>query len=161
MFTDPAWNGTCDDVIDSKGAGTGIPVSYSDKWPAYQFERDLISDYAAGVSPVAARVDMVIAYGDSHILQQDDGTNEKNGYATICCGPADQTLHGHFQASAQWNYPAGILEGGHNYRHAQQYQRLTVAQVGHTVTVTADAMDCTDGFGSSSPIRTLTKSFSV
>jgi hypothetical protein len=149
LMSDSAWNGT--------SPGPPIPVSFSDKWPSYIFERDLISDYAA-----TAGAQMFIVFGDSHGLQQDDGANEKNGFASICCGPFDQELHMHYQDSHQWNYPAGILEDGGPYRHAQQYHRLTIAQEpgSQVITVTADARDCSPVVdGTPLTVRTMTKTY--
>jgi phosphodiesterase/alkaline phosphatase D-like protein len=149
LLTDPSWNGT--------SPGPPIPASYSDKWPSYIFERDLISDYAA-----AAGAQMFIAFGDTHGLQQDDGTNEKNGFATICCGPWDQDLHMHYQDSYQFNYPDGIVEGGGPYRHGQQYQRLTITQQpgSREITLTAEARDCSAVVsGAPKTVATLTKTY--
>jgi phosphodiesterase/alkaline phosphatase D-like protein len=152
MFTDPGWNGT--------SPGPPIPFTYCDKWPSYIFERDLMSDYAASrIGP-----NMVIAYGDSHLLQQDDGTNEKNGFATMCCGPIHQNLHAHYQSTSQWNYPADIVEGAGKARNGMQYQRLTIAQApgSSTVTVTAEARDCTPGVsGTPLTVRTMTRTYTL
>ncbi|MGI8701852.1 MAG: alkaline phosphatase D family protein [Nocardioidaceae bacterium] len=151
IFSDCAWNGT--------SPGPPIPASYADKWPSYIYERDLISDYAA-----ARGAQLFIVFGDSHGLQQDDGTHEKNGFASICCGPLDQDLHMHYQDSYQWSYPADITEGGGPYRHAQQYQRLTISQQpgSSTVTVTAEARDCTRAVpGTPLTVRTLTKTYTL
>ena len=151
LFSDCAWNGV--------SPGPPIPVTFSDKWPSFSYERDLISDYAA-----AAGTQLFIAFGDSHGLQQDDGTNEKNGFASICCGPMDQELHMHYQDSYQWSYPDGIVDGGGPYRGAQQYQRLTITQeVGSsTVTVTAEARDCSPAVaGTPFTARTMTKSYDL
>ncbi len=99
LYSDCAWNGT--------SPGPPIPVSYSDKWPSYLYERDLISDYAA-----RAGAKMLILFGDSHGMQFDDGTHEKNGFASLGVGPLDSPLHMHCQDSYQGNYPQGIDEGG-------------------------------------------------
>ncbi|MGI8701857.1 MAG: alkaline phosphatase D family protein [Nocardioidaceae bacterium] len=151
IFSDCAWNGT--------SPGPPIPVSYSDKWPSYTYERDLVSDYAA-----SAGAQLFIVFGDSHGLQQDDGTHEKNGFASICCGPFDQELHMHYQDSYQWSYPDGILDEGAPYRVAQQYQRLTISQeVGSsTITLTAEARDCSPAVvGTPLTVATLTKTFTL
>jgi hypothetical protein len=147
IFSDCAWNGV--------SPGPPIPASFCDKWPSYIYERDLISDYAA-----AAGAQLFIAFGDSHGLQQDDGANEKNGFASICCGPFDNDLHMHYQDSYQWSYPDGILDEGGPYRQAQQYQRLTISQDPGSpdITVTADARDCSPVVdGTPLTVRTLTK----
>jgi len=147
VFSDCAWVGT--------SPGPPIPVSFSDKWPSYIFERDLISDYAARLG-----AKMFILFGDSHGLQFDDGTHEKNGFASICVGPLDSPLHMHFQDSYQWNYPAGIDEGGGPYRDAQHYVRLTIADNGaSTITVTADARDCSRETGGPRTVNTMVKTY--
>jgi phosphodiesterase/alkaline phosphatase D-like protein len=149
LYSDPAWNGV--------SPGPPIPVTYCDKWPSYIYERDLISDYAA-----AAGAQLFIVFGDSHGLQQDDGTNEKNGFASICCGPLDQELHMHYQDSNQFNYPSGILDEGGPYRHAQQYQRLTISQDEGSpqITVVAEARDCSPVVdGTPLTVATLTKTY--
>ncbi len=151
LYTDCAWNGT--------SPGPPIPNTYCDKWPSYIYERDLISDYAA-----AKGVHVFIVFGDSHGLQQDDGANEKNGFASICCGPLDQELHMHYQDSYQWSYPYNVPEHGGPYRHAQQYQRLTISQVpgSSTVTVTAEARDCSSAVkGTPFTVRTMTKKYKL
>lgn len=151
VFSDCAWNGT--------SPGPPIPLQFSDKWPSYIHERNLISDYAASKG-----ADLFIVFGDSHGLQQDDGTNEKNGFASICCGPFDQQLHLHYQDAHQWNYPAGLHEGGGPYRHAQQYQRLTISQErgSSKVTVTAEARDCSHRVpGAPMTVRTMTKTYQL
>lgn len=153
LWTDPAWNGKKADVIPLPPP---IPTSYADKWPSYQYERDLISDYAA-----ARAVTLFIVHGDSHGLQQDDGTNEKNGFAVVCAGPWHQNCHAHYQASYQWTYPAGMTEGGTGgvTRNAMMWQRLTFADNGTTITVTAEARECTPKIVGSTPttVRTMTK----
>jgi hypothetical protein len=150
LFSDCTWNGI--------SPGPPIPVSFSDKWPSYIYERDLISDYAA-----SAGAQLFIVYGDSHGLQQDDGTNEKNGFASIGVGPLDSPLHMHYQDSNQWNYPDGIEEGGGPYRSAQHYQRLTIVQEdgSSTITVTADARDCSVETGGPQTVRTMVKTYNV
>jgi phosphodiesterase/alkaline phosphatase D-like protein len=150
LFSDCAWNGT--------SPGPPIPTSFSDKWPSYIYERDLISDYAASVG-----AQLFIVYGDSHGLQQDDGTNEKNGFASIGVGPLDSPLHMHYQDSNQWNYPDGILDGGGPYRSAQHYQRLTIVQEdgSSTITVTADARDCSVETGGPQTVRTMVKTYNL
>lgn len=151
LFTDSAWNGTT--------PGPPIPASFSDKWPSYQYERDLISDYAA-----AHGVQLFIVFGDSHGLQQDDGSNEKNGFAAICCGPFDQNLHMHYQDSYQWSYPDGIADYGGPYRPAQQYQRLTITQEdgSSSVTVMAEARDCSPVVdGTPRTVRTMVKTYDL
>ncbi len=152
MFTDPAWNGT--------SPGPPIPNTYSDKWPSYIYERDLMSDFAASL----LGPNMFIAYGDSHILQQDDGTNEKNGFASICCGPFHRYLHAHYQSDVQWNYPSGVSQVEGKNADAMQYQRLTVTQAPgeSTVTVIAEARDCTPGVsGTPKTVRTMTKTYTL
>ncbi|MGI8700241.1 MAG: alkaline phosphatase D family protein [Nocardioidaceae bacterium] len=152
MFSDPDWNGV--------SPGPPIPRTYSDKWPSYIYERDLMSDFAASL----LGPNLFIAYGDSHILQQDDGTNEKNGFASICCGPFHQNLHAHFQNSVQWNYPDGVAQAEGKNRNAMQYQRLTITQRpgSSTVTVTAEARDCTPKVsGTPLTVRTMTKTYTL
>jgi phosphodiesterase/alkaline phosphatase D-like protein len=148
LFSDCAWNGT--------SPGPPIPMTYSDKWPSYIYERDLISDYAA-----RAGARMIILYGDSHGLQQDDGTHEKNGFASIGVGPLDSPLHMHYQDSNQWNYPAGITEGGGPYRDAQHYVRLTISQAATSqpILVKAEARDCSVATGGPLTVRTMVKTY--
>ncbi len=152
MFTDPGWNGV--------SPGPPIPFTYADKWPSYSFERDLMSDYAASkLGP-----NLFIAYGDSHLIQQDDGFSEKNGFASICCGPLHQNLHAHFQDESQFNYPTDIVEGGGKARDGMMYQRLTITQLPGeaTVTVTAEARDCTPGTaGTPLTVLTMTKTYTL
>lgn len=151
LFSDCAWNGA--------SPGPPIPATYSDKWPSYIYERDLISDYAA-----AQGAQLLIVFGDSHGLQQDDGTNEKNGFATICCGPLDMELHMHYQDSYEWSYPYDVPEHGGPYRFAQQYQRLTISQDegSSTITVIASARDCSPAVkGTPKTVRTMTKTYTL
>jgi phosphodiesterase/alkaline phosphatase D-like protein len=150
LFSDCAWNGT--------SPGPPIPSTYTDKWPSYIYERDLISDYAA-----AKGLSMLIVFGDSHVMQQDDGRHEKNGFATLCCGPFDQRPHTHYADSYQWTYPSGS-EGGGPRRRVQQYQRITIAQqVGSRhITVTAQARDCSPAVeGTPKTVRTMTKTYDL
>lgn len=134
-------------------------MTYCDKWPSYIYERDLISDYAA-----SRGAQMFIVFGDSHGLQQDDGSNEKNGFASICCGPLDMELHMHYQDSYQWSYPHDVPEHAGPYRFAQQYQRLTITQERDStvITVRADARDCSPAVaGTPFTVRTMTKSYTL
>ncbi|MGI8701356.1 MAG: alkaline phosphatase D family protein [Nocardioidaceae bacterium] len=151
LFSDCAWNGT--------SPGPPIPVTYSDKWPSYIHERNQISDYAASKG-----AQMFIVFGDSHGLQQDDGRNERNGFATICCGPLDMELHMHYQDSYQWSYPHDVPEHGGPYRSAQQYQRLTIAQQkgSNVIFVTAEARDCSPAArGTPRTVRTMTRTYAL
>lgn len=153
VYSDTAWNGV------SPWTPLGIPLTYGDKWPSYLYERDAISDYVA-----SAGAKMFIVHGDTHGLQQDDGTNEKNGYAVICSSPLDAGIHMHYQDWYQWNYPSNFPEGGGPYRHAQQYQRLTIAQDPDTlvVTVTAEARDCsTEAAQTPRTVRTMVKQYEM
>lgn len=150
LYSDCAWNGV--------SPGPPIPSTYTDKWPSYIYERDLISDYAAerGAS-------MLIVFGDSHGMQQDDGRHEKNGFATLCCGPFDQRPHMHYMDSYQWSYPP-FQEGGGPYRRIQQYQRITIVQEpGSTmIKVTAEARDCSPWVkGAPKTVRTMTKDYDL
>jgi len=149
MYSDVAWNGV--------SPGPPIPRTYCDKWPSYIYERDLISDYAKSKG-----ANLFIFFGDSHGLQFDDGTHEKNGFPSICVAPLDSPLHMHFQDAYQWNYPAGIDEGGGPYRSAQHYVRLTIQDNGSgQITVTAEARDCSAETGGPKTVNTMVKTYHV
>lgn len=113
LLTDPAWNGLSPQEAD----GT-IKATFTDKWPTYTYERDLLSDYAFG----KIGANMIIFHGDTHGLQADDGLtpkfdglgnrlNDKNGFAVFCCGPYCQNLHMHYTNAYGFNYPSGIGDG--------------------------------------------------
>ncbi|MDX6308988.1 MAG: hypothetical protein QOI06_2034 [Nocardioidaceae bacterium] len=142
LLTDSSWNGVCPNPV---------PMSLSDKMPAYQHERDHISDFAAAIG-----VDMIIVHGDTHLMLQDE-THEKNGFVVIGCSPFDQLAQGHFQDSYDWVYPPGQPATRGTVK-AQQYQRLVWADDGTTITFTATARDCSKGAAARS-MRTLTRTY--
>jgi hypothetical protein len=141
LFTDSSWNGVCPDPV---------PLTCSDKMPAYQVERDAISDFAASLG-----LSMIIVHGDSHLLLHDE-THERNGFVVVWCSPFDQRAQGHFQDSYDWVFPPGQPETGGTLE-VEQYQRLTWADDGTTITFTADAQAC---WGDSpGTVRTRTRSY--
>lgn len=142
LLTDSSWNGQCPNPV---------PLTLSDKMPAYQHERDLISDTAAELG-----LDMIIVHGDTHLMLQDE-THEKNGFVVIGCSPFDQLAQGHFQDSYDWVYPPGQPETGGTLK-VQQYQRLVWTDDGTAITFTATARDCSTGEAGRS-LRTLTRTY--
>ncbi|MDX6309300.1 MAG: alkaline phosphatase [Nocardioidaceae bacterium] len=141
LMTDSSWNGRCPDPVTP---------TYSDKMPAYQFERDLISDFAAQLG-----LDMIIVHGDTHLLLHDEG-HEKNGFVVVGGSPFDQRAQGHFQDSYDWVYPPGQPELGGTLA-VQQYQRLTWVDDGTAITFTAEARSCTGG--EPRTVHTLTRTY--
>lgn len=157
IFSDVGWYGTAD-----LGADRKIMVSNSDKWIAYIYERDLISDH---ITEAYARqgkgCNAMVVNSDTHALQQDSGETQRNGLAVITAGPFDQHVHclSPFIKAYAWTYPlhADKLNG----RHRQQsYQQLTFAETEEReLTVTCVARDC-----SNSPavdLRTMRKTYSL
>lgn len=70
----------------------------------------------------------------------------------------------HYQDSYQWSYPVGIPEHDGPYRHAQQYQRLTIAQEAGSasITVTVEARDCSPAVpGTPLTVRTMTNTYEL
>lgn len=134
LYTDSAWNG-----LSPVGGDGFIPATFTDKWPSYCYERDVISDYA--FSKIGEN--MVILHGDSHGMQFDDGQtpkfdgsgnrlNDKNGYVVACCGPFNQNLHMHYTNAYDWSYPANVGDGQTGgvdtgpYRKAMQWVYLYI-----------------------------------
>lgn len=140
LLTDSAWNGVAPDPVD---------VYSSDKMPAYQHQRDLVSDWAAQLG-----LSMVIIHGDTHLLLHDE-THERNGFVVVGCAPLDQLAQGLFQDSADWVYPPGQPPVG-GTMEVQQYQRLTWADDGTTITFTAEARSCSDAGGDTVHVLTRT-----
>lgn len=142
IFSDPAWNGT---LVEGDGLTDGkIAVSYSDKWPAYPYERDLISDYikasylAHGKGMNAAKFS-----GDTHAMQQDDGTHEKNGMRAFVCGPFHQRVHAHFMSSYDRTFPLNADAPG-ALPYKMMYQQVTFAEApAGTLTMTVVGRNCT------------------
>jgi len=152
MWLDTAWNGNADTPI--------TPIN-SDRWGSYRFERDLMSDYAAG-----AGVDMFIVHSDSHALQADDGTgnnaagvSEKNGFAVVCAGPMGRDSHAAFPEYYTYTWPT---DSGDNV--SNQYMRLVFHQTDSThVQVTAIPWDCTKNRRGTpmNPFPSLVKTYTV
>jgi phosphodiesterase/alkaline phosphatase D-like protein len=145
IFSDTGWYGTA-----ALGAYGRIKVSNSDKWVAYTHERDLISDrIASAYAAVGKTPNAIVVCSDTHALQQDSGATQRNGLASVVCGPFDQHVHAlpTFVESYEWTYPPHSDAGGVQPRR-QCYQRLTFQEsVPGTLTVTAVARDCTPAGG--------------
>lgn len=156
IFSDPGWYGTAEIDGDFR-----IKVSNSDKWIAYIHERNLISDYiAAAYAAVGKGVNALVICSDTHALQQDNGAHQRNGLASVVCGPFDQNIHAlaTFVESYEWTYPAHADEHRQLGRQ-QSYQRLTFREApAGTLTVTAVARDCTP-IGGAVSRRTMRKTY--
>jgi hypothetical protein len=145
IFSDTGWYGTA-----ALGDNGRIMVSNSDKWIAYTFERDLISDHIATAYDAYGKgVNAMVVCSDTHALQQDSGATQRNGLASIVCGPFDQHAHAlpAFVSAYEWTFPPDADSGGVKPRQ-RSYQRLTFDEkVPGRLTVTAVARDCTPGDG--------------
>jgi phosphodiesterase/alkaline phosphatase D-like protein len=158
IFTDPGWNGTAE-----VNPETGVIVrSNSDKWCAYTYERDQISDFIkTSYAAHGKGVNAAVAHSDTHAIQQD-ATHERNGMLAWCCGPLDQGVHAlpTFCESYDYTFP-GWAKDGIAVRHVQKkmYQQMTWAEDSeHRLTLTVTARNCTPkDRGTPRSLRTLTK----
>lgn len=147
IYTDPSFRGT---IVEGDGmTGGRIDVSYSDKWPAYAYERAvIITDAQATLRKTAGSPNLIVIASDSHACQQDDGALTGDGIACFVCGPLHQNIHAHFVDSYQVGgvprtYPANAADSG-RLPSKMMYQRFTFAEApAGTVTLTVTARNCT------------------
>lgn len=166
-LTDPAWNGLAQ--IDPDNGK--IMLSNCDKWPAYAYERDLISDRAkTAFTAAGSTINMVIGHSDSHALQYDDGTHpwsDKNGIKVFCGGPFCQNYHALFGPDSPEDPPGSGLQPYRGYqeqfpadagRDGRAATKMMYAQVtldnssAPTVAMTIAGRNCTPKDGTPSTV---------
>lgn len=138
IYTDSAFLG-----VSPYDPTSGIPTSYSDKWPSYTVQRDRIDETLASIMPISdGHPNVEIWHSDSHALQF--GVSPM-GIKVRCCGPLHQELHAHYQPFYDLTYPPNTKGegGGTNTARRQQYMRQTIVESpAGTWTVTADMRQC-------------------